>query len=443
MHRKNISNYLFTLAGSIALLGGASWPQFRGPDSIGVAEHDGLPTSWSQEENIAWRTEVPGQGWSSPITSGDQIFITTVVQDGQAPEARKGLYFGGSGGDPSEDIHHWKVLSYSVATGELLWENEVKTGPPETTRHVKNTFASETCVTDGETLFAMFGNVGIFAFDMEGKLKWKREVEPKPTRYGWGTAASPVLHGDKLFVVNDNDEESYMLALNKETGDVIWRIEREEKSNWATPFVWENELRTELITPGTGAVRSYDMNGELLWEVRGMSKIAIPMPFKKFGMLYVTSGYVMDKIRPVWAIKPGASGDITLDKGQTSNEFIAWYRDDAGPYNPSPIIYGETYYTLLDRGHFTAHNAKTGELIYDRHRIDPLAGAFTASPWAYDGKIFCLSEDGDTFIIEDGPEFKIIGKNSLGEMSMATPAILEDSLILRTAPALYRIKNAE
>src|SRR5947209_15148236 len=207
-------------------------------------------------------------------------------------------------------------------------------------------------------------------------------------------------------------------------------------------FVWEHADRTEVVTAGTGRVRSYDLDGKLLWEFGGMSSIAIPTPFAKHGLLYVTSGYVGDQVRPVWAIRPGASGDISLKGDETGNQSVAWYQKQAGPYNPSPLVYGDYYYTLLDRGFFTAHDARTGKEIYGKQRIDPAAAAFTASPWAYNGKIFALSEDGDTFIIQAGPEFKVLGKNTLDELSMATPAIYRSSLILRTASKLYRIQKA-
>ena len=170
-----------------------------------------------------------------------------------------------------------------------------------------------------------------------------------------------------------------------------------------------------------------------------MSSIAIPTPFSKHGLVYIASGYVGDQLRPVYAIKPGASGDISLKPGEQSNNFIAWYQPQAGPYNPSPIVYGDYYYTLYDRGFFTCHDAKTGGEVYPKARIDPGVNAFTSSPWAYNGKIFCLSEDGDTFVIQAGKDYKVLGKNSLDEMCMATPAIVRGSLIIRTASKLYRI----
>jgi outer membrane protein assembly factor BamB len=414
------------------------WPQFRGPGSLGVAEDPTLPDKWSTTENVAWKADIPGMGWSSPAVWGDHIFLTSVVSSVEGEAPKKGLYFGGER-KPATDLHRWMVYCIDFKTGKIRWEQEVKKGPPENPRHLKNSYASETPVTDGERVYAYFGNVGLFCFDMNGKPLWSKKWGPYATRYGWGTAASPVVYKDRIYVVNDNDTESFMVALNKKTGEQIWRVEREQGTNWATPYVWENASRTEIVTPGTKKVRSYDLNGKPLWEFSGMSSIAIPTPFSRHGLMYIASGYVGDQHRPVYAIKPGASGDISLKTGETSNSFIAWYHPQAGPYNPSPIVYGDYYYTLYDRGFFTCHDAKTGKVIYDKVRIDPGVNAFTSSPWAFNGKIFCLSEDGDTFVIQAGSEYKLLGKNSLDEMCMATPAIVRGSLIIRTATKLYRI----
>jgi outer membrane protein assembly factor BamB len=415
-----------------------NWAQFRGPGSLGVAEDPSLPDAWSATENVAWKTDIPGTGWSSPAVWGDNIFLTSVVSSVAGEPPKKGLYFGGER-KPATDIHQWMVYCVDFKTGKIRWQQEVKKGPPEISRHLKNSYASETPVTDGERVYAYFGNVGLFCFDMKGKLLWSKKWGPFATRYGWGTAASPVLYKDRLYVVNDNDTESFMVALNAKTGEQIWRVEREQGTNWATPYVWENAGRTEIITPGTKKVRSYDLNGKTLWEFSGMSSIAIPTPFSRHGLVYIASGYVGDQLRPVYAIKPGASGDISLKPGETSNNFIAWYQPQGGPYNPSPIVYGDYYYTLYDRGLFTCHDAKNGSEVYPKVRIDPGVNAFTSSPWASNGKIFCLSEDGDTFVIQAGKEFKLLGKNSLDEMCMATPAIVRGSLIIRTASKLYRI----
>jgi outer membrane protein assembly factor BamB len=417
------------------------WPQFRGPQSLGVAEDPQLPDKWSATENVAWKTDIPGMGWSSPIVWGDRIFVTSVISAGEIEPPKKGLYFGGERRDIPKDEHRWMVYCVDWRTGKILWQQEAFRGAPKTTRHLKNSYASETPVTDGERVYAYFGNAGLFCYDIKGNLIWKQMFEPRKTRFGWGTAASPVVYKDRLYIINDNDEKSFFAAYDKKTGQEAWRVEREVGTNWATPYVWENKLRTEIIVPATKAVRSYDLNGKVLWEFKGMSSIVIPTPFSKFDLLYIASGYVGDQHRPVYAIRPGASGDISLKQGETSNEFIAWYLPQGGPYNPSPIVYGDYYYTLYDRGFFTCHDAKTGKEVYGKQRIDPAAGAYTSSPWAYNGKIFCLSEDGDTFIIQAGPEYKLLGKNSLDEMCMATPAIVRGSLIIRTASKLYRISK--
>lgn len=430
----------FLCASSVIANAQDRWPQFRGAQSIGVAEDPTLPEKWSATENVAWKTDIPGIGWSSPIVWGNQVFLTSVINTGDTEPPKKGLYFGGERPIPPAE-HRWMVYAVNFQTGKVLWEREVYKAIPKFSRHLKNSFASETPVTDGERVYAYFGNVGLFVFDMKGTLLWKQMFDAKKTRFGWGTAASPVVYKDKIFIVCDNDEQSYLVALDKKTGKQIWKVDREVGTNWATPYIWESGQRTELVIPGTKAVRSYDLDGKTLWEFKGMSSIAIPVPFSKHGLLYITSGYVGDQHRPVYAIKPGASGDISLKEGETSNQFIAWYQRQAGPYNPSPIVYGDLYYTLLDRGFFTAHDAKTGKEVYGKQRIDPAAGAFTSSPWAYNGKIFALSEDGDTFVIQAGSEYKLVGKNSLDEMCMATPAIVKGSLIIRTATKLYRITN--
>jgi len=275
----------------------SNWAQFRGPGSLGVAEDANLPDKWSTTENVAWKTDIPGTGWSSPAVWGDSIFVTSVVSSVAGEPPKKGLYFGGER-KPATDIHTWTVYCVDFKTGKIRWQQEVKKGPPDSPRHLKNSYASETPVTDGERVYAYFGNVGLFCFDMNGKPLWSKKWGPFATRYGWGTAASPVLYKGRVYVVNDNDTESFMIALNAKTGEQIWRVEREQGTNWATPYVWENGSRTEIITPGTKRTRSYDLNGKSLWEFTGMSSIAIPTPFSKFGLVYIASGYVGDQLRP-------------------------------------------------------------------------------------------------------------------------------------------------
>ena len=420
-----------------------SWPQFRGPQSTGVADDAALPETWSATSNVVWKAEIPGSGWSSPVVWGDRIFLTSVISTVAPETPKKGLYFGGNREGIPAGEHRWMVYAVDWKTGKIVWEREVHRGSPRSSHHLKNTYASETPVTDGERVYAYFGNLGLFVFDMDGKPVWSEHWGPFRTRYGWGTAASPVVHKERIYVVNDNDDQSFLAALDKRTGKQIWRVERDEASNWSTPFIWENGQRTEIITSGTHKVRAYDLDGKVLWELGGMSSIVIPTPFAQHGLLYLASGYVGDNVRPVFAVRPSARGDISLKENETRNEHIAWYQRQAGPYNPSPLVYGDFYYTLLDRGMLTCHEARTGREIYGKQRIDPETTAFTASPWAYNGKIFALSEDGDTFVMQAGAEFKVLGKNPLGEMCMASPAIARGSLIIRTASKLYRIAKAE
>ena len=417
------------------------WSQFRGPGATGVAEGANLPDTWSTTQNVKWKTVIPGHGWSSPIAWGDRIFVTSVIPVGETEAPKKGLYFGGERPAPKVE-HRWMVYAVDWNTGKILWEREAHRGLPQTSRHLKNTYASETPVTDGQRVYVSFGNLGLFAYDLSGTLLWAVPVAPMPTHNGWGTAASPVLHNGRLYIVNHNDQQSYLAALDARTGRMVWRADYREDTAWATPYIWEHAGRTEIITSATGRIRSHDLEGKLLWQLGPMSSIVIPTPFSKFGLLYVTSGYVGDQVRPVYAIRPGAAGDISLPKGDTSSASIAWSLPQGGPYNPSPIVYGDYYYTLFDRGFFTCHDARTGKEIYTKVRLDPTASGFTASPWAYNGKLFAMSEDGTTYVIQAGPEFKVIGQNSLDEFTMASPAIHQDSLVIRTATTLYRIAKA-
>jgi outer membrane protein assembly factor BamB len=426
---------LFTFSTS-RLRADNNWPQFRG-SSAGVAE-GALPDEWSTTKNVIWKADVPGRGWSSPILWGDRIFLTTVVRDGSWEEPKKGLYFGGDRPKPSSDPQHWIVLCLDWKTGKTLWHKEVHKGPPASPIHIKNSYASETPITDGERVYAYFGNLGLFCFDVAGNELWSKKWGSHKMRFGWGTASSPVLHKGRLYIVNDNDEKSFLAALDAKTGQEIWKVDRDEKSNWTTPFVWENEKRTELVTSGTGRVRGYDLDGKQLWELDGMSSIAIPTPFARHGLLYVCSGYVLDKKKPFFAIRPGASGDISLKAEETSNASIAWAHKMAGPYNTTPLVYGDQLYVLYDLGMLACFDARTGKPIYEKQRLGSSAG-FTASPWACEGKIYCLNEDGETYIIQAGPVFKELGRNTLDEMCMATPAVARGNMLIRTLTKLYRI----
>ena len=443
---------VFGLVGAtvVEVAGQENWPQFRGEAAGVIADDPSLPDSWGPEENVAWEVEVPGRGWSSPIVWGNHVFAltSTAVTGPEVPiqpvENYRARSLGGSMTaayitEVDEPIH-WVLYDIDFETGMVRWQQTLHTAVPSLPTHQKSTFASETPVTDGERVYVYLADIGLYALDFDGELVWSVAMDWLPRRE-WGAASSPVLYGDQLFVVNDNDQDSYVAAFDTATGEELWRTERDEGSNWSTPFVWQNDVRTEVVTTGQNGVRSYSLDGELLWSLSGMSSLVIPTPFSDHGLLYINSGYVADANRPVYAIRAGASGDITLTEGTSSNDYIVWSHPQLGSYNPSSIVYGDYHYTLLDRGILLCYDARTGQEVYPRQRIT--AGTlFTASPWAYNGKIFVLSEDGDTFVIQAGSEFEVLGRNSLDEMTLSTPAVARGSLIIRTATKLYRIAES-
>jgi outer membrane protein assembly factor BamB len=422
----------------------ADWPCFRGPGSRGVAADDPrLPSRWSATKNVRWSAALDGRGWSSPIVSRGRVIVTSAIPPAPPEDAKKGLYFGGERPDvPSGEVR-WVVTCLDAATGMTIWETVIARGPPPGPVHVKNSYASETPVTDGERIYVAFAGVGIVCLDVEGQRVWEHRWKPRAMRAGWGPAASPVLHGDRLYVVNDNEDDSFVSALDKRTGREIWRMARDEKSNWSTPFVWESGVRTELVTPGTGKTRSYALDGRLLWELAGGSAITIATPYAAHGLLYVSSGFVLDRTRPIWAIRPGATGDLTLPDGETTSGAIAWSRGDAAPYNPSTLVYGDELYVLADRGLLACYDARTGKQHYRKERL-PEGRAFTASPWASNGMVFCANEYGETFVVRAGPTFDLLHTNLLAEedMLMASPAIADGRLYLRTDRRLYCLENA-
>jgi outer membrane protein assembly factor BamB len=374
---------------------------------------------------------------------GDSVFLTTAVGSGVNEPPKKGLYFGGERPNAPRLETEWKVICLELSSGKQRWERVVKKGEPAGPIHLKNTYASETPVTDGERVFAYFGGLGVYCLDLAGQSVWYHPIEPHKVRNGWGAASSPVLHGDRLYVVDDNDEQSYLMALDKRTGKEVWRVERDEKSNWSTPFVWSHGGETEIVTAGSGKVRAYDLEGKLLWWFKGMSSITIATPYADDGLLYISSGYVGDKSRPLYAIRPGGRGEISLAPGETNNASIAWCQPTAAPYNPSTLVYEGRLYVLHDRGLLSAFDARTGALLYDRERL-PEGLHFTASPWAYNGRIFCLNEDGLTFVVRAGEKFELLHVNKLAEddMCMATPAIVRDRLLIRSAVRLYCLRGA-
>jgi len=458
------------LAANVAMAG-TNVPRFLTNRSVpeGTAHP---PERWSTTENVAWKTDLPGLGWCSPIVWGDRVYLTTCVSMGKELEPRKGLYIEDLDANkyPPTDKHQFKVYCLDINTGDVVWEKLTHEGVPPKPHHIKNTLASETPCTDGERLYVLFGNLGLFCYTLDGELIWDHAISPRDTRYGWGTSMSPIVHEDRVYLVNDNEEESSVMALNKLTGEVIWTTPRDEKTNYSTPFVWENELRKELVISGINWLKSYDLEGNELWRIKGHSILAIPTPFEHDGLLYVTSGHIIWGENRLFAIKPGASGDITPPSDQTAapeddgsiqalnnrkkkplkvdpneelDEHLVWYQR-MGPYHPTPIIVDEQLYMLLDAGFMASFHKKTGEFMYKREKQRiPKGRRFTSSPWTYAGKIFCLNEDGVTFAVTPGSDCKILFTNALAEddMCMATPVIVGDKLLIRSSKRIYCIQK--
>ena len=420
-----------------------NWPQFRGPAASGVAaEAKTTPATWdaAKSQNVVWKTPVPGLSHASPVVWGDKVFVITAVNSAAKDETRFGLY-----GDvePVKDDpkHAYKVYALDKRTGKVLWERVAWEGIPKIKRHPKSTHAAATPVTDGKYLIALFGSEGMYAYDLNGKLLWKQDIgvldagwfyDPD---YQWEYGASPIIFKNMIIVQADIQKNSFIAAYDLKTGKQLWKTVREEIPGWATPAVYEGKTRAELVTNGTRAIRGYDpATGKELWRLTPNSEVTTPTPIIAHDLIYVTSGY--RPIQPIYAIKPGAVGDITLKDGKETSDFIAWSKQRGGPYMPTPIVYGDELYTISNQGVLTAYNAKTGERLY-QERVGGKGGAFTASPVAADGKLYFSSEEGDVFVVKAGPKYEFVGINPVGEVIMATPAISDGLVIVRAINNLY------
>jgi outer membrane protein assembly factor BamB len=403
------------------------------------------------------------------VVWGRRVFVTSALSPGPFKEPSPGIYGNDyiaelrAQGLPMEEVMkrvrardneapeevrdevEWRVFALDAETGKLDWQALVHKGKPVGGRHRKNTYASETPATDGERLFVYLGNIGVFAYSLDGRLLWSHRLEPRPIYLDFGTASSPVVHEGRVFVLNDNEADSYLLALDAASGKELWRAKRDfgevpVRSGFSTPLLWRNARRAELVTLGPRAVVSYDLEGRELWRFAGTSALSAPTPVTAGELLLVGSGSPSENVRPLVAIRPGAAGDISLREAERSNAHVAWYQERGGPYITSPLVLGSRVYVLYDKGFFGAFDLASGRELY-KVRFPEGTPTFSASPWAHGGQLFCLSEDGDTFVIEAGDAFKLVARNSIPEMSLATPALAHDSVFLRTATRLYRIRG--
>lgn len=412
------------------------WPGFRGSNARGVAEGFTTPTRWNVPagENVKWKTALPGLGHSSPVIWGDRLFVTTAVGEPN-PRLRVGLY-GDIGSVQDDTTHKWIVYCLDKRTGKIMWEQVAHTGTPMIKRHPKSTHASSTPATDGSHVAAMFGSEGLYCYDMNGKLLWKKHLGILDSGFymvpaaQWGFGSSPIIFQDKVFLQCDVQTGSFVAAFSIKDGRELWRTPREDVPTWSSPTIYQAGGRTLLLVNGYKHIGGYDAaTGKEVWRLKGGGDIPVPTPIVAHGLVFITNAH--GRMAPIYAIRLDAVGDISLAENATSNEHIAWSLPRDGAYMITPLVYGDYLYNSKNNGVLSCYEAKTGARIYQERLGDGTTG-FTASPVAADGKLYYSGEDGDIFVIKAGPKFDLLAKNVMGEICMATPAISEGTLFFRT-----------
>jgi len=421
--------------------GTTNWPQFRGPQARGISENSSLPTTWDVEtnNNIKWKTNVPGLGFSCPVIWENKLFLTTAISGLEDPEVKVGLY-----GDiePVEDetIHTWKVLCYDKSSGELIWEQTAHTGVPKVKRHPKSTHANSTIATDGKYVIAFFGSEGLYCYDLDGKLIWKKDLGVLRSNFflapeaEWGFASSPVIHKDRVIVQCDVEKNSFLASFELPSGKEIWRTPRDEYPTWSTPTIHTFDGKTQIIVNGYKHMGGYDFDtGKEIWQMSGGGDIPVPTPVVAHNLIFMNSAH--GPVSPIYAVKPTANGDITLEENATSNDHIVWSIKKGGAYMQTPLIYSDFLYNLRGNGSLKCFEAKTGKEIYK----ESLKAPFSASGVAAGNQIYFSSENGKVFVVKAGPEYKILAENDMKDIIMTTPAISGDVIYIRTQHYLYAI----
>ena len=428
------------IAGSIK----GSWPSFRGPNASGVADGQHIPDRWNGTtgENILWHTPIPGLAHSSPIVWGDRVFVTSAISSKPNATFKPGLY---GDGDASDDRsrHKWMLYAIDRVTGTIAWERVAFEGEPGNKRHIKSTYASASPATDGRIVVAWFGSQGVYAYDVNGAPLWKVDLGRVDMgaydipSYEWGPASSPIIWNGLVLLQCDTQADSFVLALDAATGKIVWKTDRQELPSWGTPTVITTAGRAQLVTNAANYIRSYDARtGQELWRLGGSSKITAPTPIFADGLIIVASGRRPE--RPIFAVRPDARGDLTLEKDRTGSPAIAWSKTLRGPYMPTPLCYDRIVYVLNNDGIFDAYDAETGEEIY-RKRLEPVGSGFSASPIAADGRLYLSNEDGEMLVVAAGRDFRLISTNTMGELLMATPALSNGVMYVRSASSLFAI----
>lgn len=428
-----------------------NWPQFRGPSASGVAEGQPTATTWNVEsgENIKWKTPIPGLAHSSPIVWGDKLFVTTAVSTDPNPILKVGLY-GESPVNEEKVDHDYRLLCLDKKSGKILWDRSTYKGIPKVMRHIKATHADCTPATDGKYVVAFFGSEGLYCYDFDGNEIWKKEFgvldagPPGADELQWGFSSSPVIHDGKVILFISVRNDSYLAALDVRDGKEIWKTPREPDPCWATPTVHTSPQRSQVIVNGYQRIGGYDLNtGKELWWMKGHGDIPVPTPVVAHDLIYITNAHGGKS--PVYAIKTTAEGNITFAAegdgaaGPPSEPgpHFGWAHLNIGNYMQTPVVYGDYIYLCRDQGIMACYEAKTGKKIY-RERLAEGIG-WTASPVAADGKVYFTNEEGGVYVIKAGPTYEVLAKNSLGEITMATPAISDGVLYFRTQKHLVAV----
>ena len=417
----------------------SNWPQFRGPNSNQIALEKELPGEWSMQTNLLWKAEIPGRGWSCPIVWENQVFFTNAVLEDPSvlPPAEEGR----RQDNPDSAVYNFEVICLDIDTGKEIWKKVAYHGMPRYKTHRDNNYAPETMVTDGNHVFAYFGMTGLYCYDMNGNLVWEKDLGNYPMQSSWGTSSSPLLYNEVLYMQIDNEENSFLAALDSKTGDEKWRVGRDEKSNWGTPVIWKNSQRTELVVQGLKTRSYHPETGELFWEIDMKGGRNITSPTADGNMIFVGNEKRGNGGGTLFGIKAGASGDISLKEGENHNEFVVWSVPESGIAMASPLVYkGLLYVVDRNRGQMFCYEAATGKTVYPATKISGAAD-FWASPWAYDGKIYCLDDKGTTHIIQAGREFNELGKNKLDDIFWASIAIAKNSYIFRGEKGIYCVRQ--
>ncbi len=427
---------LFSLLICPLALFAADWPQWRGPSSSGIATGAAIPTEWSETKNLAWKTELPGRGNSQPVIWGKHIFLTAEMDSGDAPAGHKapihhmeGSVFLHPDSTGANKLHRLMVLALDRETGKILWQKTAYEGTVFDNKHKKGSYAAPTPVTDGKAVYAYFGNEGLYAYDFAGKLLWSYENEKMKT-IGMGPGTSPVMDENLIFLQCDDGEAvgSHIVAIDKRTGKKVWKTSRDKLHvTWSTPVIAESKGRKELITTANDAVVAYNpATGKELWRGPGVKGNAIATPVIGHGMAFLAAGY---PTKYTYAVKLGGTGEMKP----------VWSYEKGTAYVPSPILYGDYYYVMSDKGLLTCFDAVTGAVKYEGKRPSK-PSSFSGSPVAINGKLLITSEDGDTYIIKAGPEHEILAVNSVGEPVYASAAIVDGRIYLRGEKHLFAIK---